>query len=239
MTKNAIGNTRFLPKGLEIIYEDRDILVVNKPCGLLTISTESEKSKTAYASIMDYVKKGSFKSRNRIFIVHRLDRDTSGVLVFAKTEKAKNYLQDNWDKTSKKYIAVTHGYWDNSEGIISSYLTENKALKVYSTKDQSIGKLSHTSYKVLKETNQYSLVEINLLTGRKNQIRVHFADKNHPIVGDQKYGDDKKKYIRLALHSFSITFKHPFSEKEMFFETMIPTFLSNLVGGYNLRYKSF
>ncbi len=232
MTKNAMGNTKFLPKGLEILHEDRDILVVNKPSGLLTIATEAEKVKTAYASLTDYVKKGNFKSKNRIFIVHRLDRDTSGILVFAKTESAKLNLQDNWDSVNKKYVAVTHGRWEKLEGTISSYLTENKALQVYSTKDQSIGKLSHTQYKVLKDTPNYSLVEINLLTGRKNQIRVHFADEHHPIVGDSKYGDDKKKYLRLALHSLSIRFKHPYSGNEVFFETPIPAFLSELVGGY-------
>lgn len=232
MTKNAKGNTKFLPKGLEIIHEDRDILVVNKPSGLLTIATESEKAKTAYASLTDYVKKGNFKSKNRIFIVHRLDRDTSGILVFAKTESVKLNLQDNWDTTTKKYVAVTHGKWEKQEGTISSYLTENKALQVYSTKDQSIGKLSHTQYKVLKDTINYSLVEINLLTGRKNQIRVHFADEHHPIVGDLKYGDDKKKYLRLALHSLSIRFKHPYSGNEIFFETAIPSFLLDLMGGY-------
>ncbi len=229
MHKNAKGNTKFLPKGLEILFEDRDIILVNKPSGLLTISTEREKSKTAYAALTDYVKKGSLESRNRIYIVHRLDRDTSGILVFAKTEDAKEQLQENWEQIQKKYIAVTHGHWEKSEGKISSYLAENKELIVYSTKDKTVGKLSHTSYKVLNTSKFYSLVEIDLLTGRKNQIRVHFADEDHPVVGDTKYGEENKKYMRLALHAFSIRFQHPYSGKEMYFEAEIPTFLTDLV----------
>jgi RluA family pseudouridine synthase len=229
--KSSKPNTRFLPKGLNIIYEDRDLLIVDKPAGLLTMATDSEKTKTAYASLTDYVKKGSIRSNHRIFIVHRLDRDTSGILIFAKTEDAKLKLQENWEQTSKKYIAVTHGIWEEKSGIIESYLAENKAQVVYSTKDPSLGKFSQTEYKVIKETEKYSLVEVNLLTGRKNQIRVHFADKKHSIVGDKKYGEEKKQYQRMALHSFSIKFNHPFNGKEMVFETPIPTFLTGLVGG--------
>jgi RluA family pseudouridine synthase len=224
-------NTRFLPKGLSLIYEDRDILVIDKPAGLLTIATESEKSKTAYAALTDYVKKGSIRSKNRIFVVHRLDRDTSGLLIFAKSETAKNYLQENWQATKKKYIAVTHGNWETKSDTISSYLVENNNQKVHSTQDTTLGKLSHTSYVVLKETKKYSLVEVDLLTGRKNQIRVHFAEQNHPIVGDKKYGDPKSSHPRLALHSLSISFLHPFSQKEMFFTTSIPAYLTGLVGG--------
>ena len=231
MSKASKPNTRFLPKGLAIVYEDRDLLVIDKPAGLLTIATESEKTKTAYASLTDYVKKGSVRSPHRIFIVHRLDRDTSGILIFAKTEAAKNNLQENWDQTSKKYIAVTHGVWKTKEGKIESYLTENKAQVVYSTKDPTLGKFSQTEYRVLKETEKYSLLEVNLLTGRKNQIRVHFAEEKHPIVGDKKYGENHKHYQRMALHSRSIRFNHPFSGKEMFFETEIPSFLTGLVGG--------
>ncbi len=232
MGKSTKPNTRFLPKGLLIIYEDRDLLIVDKPAGLLTIATDSEKTKTAYASLTDYVKKGSIRSPHRIFIVHRLDRDTSGILIFAKTEIAKMNLQENWDEVSKTYITVTHGVWKNKEGKIESYLAENKAQVVYSTLDPSMGKLSKTEYKVLKESQKYSLLEVNLLTGRKNQIRVHFADEKHPIVGDTKYGEGQKSFQRMALHSYSISFKHPLSGKEMFFETEIPSFLTGLVGGY-------
>ncbi len=231
MVNKKEHNTKFLPKGLTIIYEDRDLLIVSKPVGLLTVSTDSEKIKTAFASMMEYVKKGSSRSKHRIFVVHRLDRETSGVLVFAKTLEAKNNLQDNWDNTKKKYCAVTHGIWKNKSGIITSFLTENKSQIVYSTKDANLGKLSHTSFTIIKETDKFSMLELELLTGRKNQIRVHCADEGHPIVGDLKYGNDKKTYQRLALHSFSIAFLHPFTGKEMYFESPVPPFLSDLVGG--------
>lgn len=224
-------STRYLPNGLNILFEDRDILVVEKPSGLLTISSEREKSKTAYASLMDYVKKGQ-RSKNRIFIVHRLDRDTSGILIFAKSEVAKLNLQSNWDQNTKIYYAVSHGIWEEKEGIIGSYLTENKAKMVYSTKDKDLGKWSVTKYKVIKETNKYSLLEVQLLTGRKNQIRVHFADKTHPIVGDHKYGlPRKEKFTRMALHAYSIQFFHPFSGKPMYIKSEIPPYLKGLVGG--------
>jgi len=198
MTKSPKTNTRFLPKGLNILFEDKDILVVEKPVGLLTVSTERDKTKTAYAHLMDYVQKGAVKSRNRIFVVHRLDRDTSGILIFAKNEMAKNYLQDNWEKIQKKYFAVTHGIWESKEGIITSYLTENKAQYVHSTKDSQLGKLSKTGYKIIRESNKFSLVEVSLITGRKNQIRAHFSENSHPIVGDQKYGKENAQYPRMA-----------------------------------------
>ncbi|MCZ8342121.1 MAG: RNA pseudouridine synthase [Leptospira sp.] len=226
-----MANNKYLPNGLNILFEDRDLIVVEKPSGLLTISSEREKSKTVYASLMDYVKNGQ-RSKNRIFVVHRLDRDTSGILIFAKSEEAKLKLQSNWDQNVKIYYAVSFGIWEKKEGIIASYLTENKAKVVYSTRDKELGKWSETKYKVIKETAKYSLVEVQLLTGRKNQIRVHFADKKHPIVGDKKYGlTQKERFPRMALHAHSIEFMHPFHEKLMFFRSEIPAFLKGLVGG--------
>ena len=220
---------RHLPKGLEIIYEDRDILVVDKPAGLLTVGTQTNKSRTAHYFLTDYVRKGSLKSRNRIFTVHRLDQWTSGLLIFAKSEEVKSRLQAQWKNTEKKYVAVVHGQLAKKEGIITSYLSENKAYIVYSTTDVTKGKLAHTAYKVLKETRQFSLLEINLLTGRKNQIRVHLADKGHPVVGDRKYGKAKDGYRRLALHSKSISFKHPTSGEQMTFETKVPDYFNKLI----------
>ncbi len=220
---------KYLPRGLEILYEDRDILVVDKPAGLLTVGTETNKVKTAYYVLTDYVRKGSLKSRNRIFIVHRLDQGASGVLIFAKSEEAKYHLQAHWKGTEKRYVAVVYGQLAQKEGMISSYLSENKAYVVYSTTDVKKGKLAHTAYKVLKETKQFSLLEINLLTGRKNQIRVHLADKGHPIVGDRKYGKTKDGYRRLALHSRSISFKHPTSGEQMTFEAKVPHYFNELI----------
>lgn len=229
MPKHAHPGSRLLPLGLVILHEDRDILVVEKPPGLLTIGTDRDKERTAYFILTDYVRKGAAKSRNRIFIVHRLDRETSGILIFAKSEEAKFRLQSQWEETEKKYLAVVHGKLAKSADTISSYLAENeKSLKVYSTPDSSRGRLSHTAYRVLRESNEFSLLEIDLLTGRKNQIRVHLAEIGHPVVGDKKYGikDDHK---RLALHAQSITFKHPYNGKPLTLSTKIPGSFSSLI----------
>ena len=220
---------RHLPRGLDIIYEDDDILVVDKPAGLLTIATDNNKTRTAYYMLTDYVRRGQAKSRTRLFIVHRLDQSTSGVLVFAKNEEAKFRLQSQWKDTQKKYIAVVYGRLNKKEDVIISYLAESKAYVVYSTTDTTRGKLAQTAYKVLKESSRFSLLEINLLTGRKNQIRVHLANKGHPVVGDRKYGKPKDAFRRVALHSKSISFKHPVSGRQMTFETKVPNYFNDLV----------
>ena len=220
---------RFQPRGLSVLYEDRDIVVVDKINGLLTVGTERERKNTAYYRLNEYVKKGNSKSRNRVFIVHRLDRDTSGVLVFAKHEKAKRYLQDEWQGFKKKYYAVIHGTLPKKEGLISSYLAENSAHKVYSVRDSKKGKFAKTGYKVLKESEYYSLLEIDLITGRKNQIRVHLSDHNFPVVGDRTYGKKKTGIKRLMLHAASLRILHPHKKREMTFETKVPSHFSALV----------
>lgn len=217
-------------KGIEIVHEDRDILVINKPAGLLTMASASEREKTAYHILTDYVRKGYSKSTKRVFIVHRLDKDTSGIVIFAKSETAKISLQSQWDTTEKKYIAVVHGKLPEKSGVITSYLAENAAHVVYSTKDASLGKLSTTKYKVLKETRDYSVLEVDLVTGRKNQIRVHFAEHGHPIVGDTKYGNKNDPHKRMALHGRSISFLHPWNDRRMLLTAGIPPYLSGLVG---------
>ncbi len=208
--------------GLEILYEDRDLIVVNKAAGLLTMGTGRDGGRTAHAALDDYVKKGNYKSRERIFIVHRLDRDTSGALVFARSEEAKRTLQDNWEKAEKTYLAFVEGHPDPAEGIIESYLAENEARRVFSTTDKRKGKLSSTQYKVVKEVGKRTLLEVTLLTGRKNQIRVHLADKGWPIVGDGKYGRKIRDNKRLALHSQTLAFDHPFSGKRVTFTAPVP-----------------
>jgi len=230
MHKRFGPGTKLLPKGLVILHEDRDILVVDKPPGLLTIGTDKEKSRTAYFILTDYVRKGYAKSRKRIFIVHRLDRDTSGILVFAKSEEAKVALQSQWEDTKKKYLAVVHGSCEKSAETITTYLAENKAHGVYSTADSKKGKLSRTAYKVLKQAKDYTLLEVDLLTGRKHQIRVHLAGIGHPVVGDQRYGKGNEAHKRLALHATSLSFKHPFSGKQLTFETSVPIYFNKLVG---------
>ena len=221
----------FLPHGLVILHEDRDILVVDKPAGLLTIGTERDKSRTAYFILTDYVRKGCARSRNRVFVVHRLDRETSGVLVFAKSEEAKLRLQSEWGATEKKYLAVVHGRCQKREETVTTYLAENKAHVVYSTSDPTKGKLSHTAYKVLKQAKAFALLEVNLLTGRKNQIRVHLAGIGHPIVGDRKYGRAKESYPGLALHARSISFRHPFSGQRLTIAAKVPGCFFKLIGG--------
>ena len=222
-------STKHQPKGLTVLYEDPDMIVVDKINGLLTMGTEREKENSAYYHLTDYVRKGNPRSRNRIFIVHRLDRDTSGILVFAKSEQVKRFLQDNWKDFSKKYVAVVHGQMSEKEGIITSYLVENSANRMYSVNNPEKGKFSKTGFKVVKENAKFSLLEINLFTGTKNQIRVHFSENGHPVAGDKIYGVPEKGIKRLALHSVSLTLIHPFSKKTMIFETVVPPYFYELV----------
>lgn len=219
------------PKGFTILHEDQEIIVVDKSHGLLTVGTDREKMKTVHYLLNEYVKKGNDRSRNRVYVVHRLDRETSGILIFAKNEKAKDYLQENWQNFHKKYYAVVHGKLKKKEDLITSYLTENKAFIVYSVKDPEKGKLAKTGYKVIKESEQFSLLHITLFTGRKNQIRVHFSELGHPVIGDKVYGKDAKAFNRLGLHAASLTFTHPYSKKEMTFETAMPDYFKTLVKG--------
>lgn len=221
---------RHTPQGLTILYEDNDILVVDKAVGLLTIATETDRERTAYRLATDYVRRGQARSPHRIFIVHRLDRDTSGVLVFAKTEQAKRQLQDHWSETEKTYRAIVHGRLARKENTLVSYLTENAAYQVYSTPDRTKGLLSRTAYKVLGEARNFSVLEVRLLTGRKHQIRVHFAELGHPVVGDRRYGRKGDTHRQLALHAESIAFNHPVTGQRMTFKAEIPAHLARLAG---------
>src|SRR4030042_3600038 len=187
-------NRRHLSKGLVIIHEDEALIVVDKPAGMLTMGTDTDKTRTAYFALIDYVRRGCTRSNRRIFIVHRLDKETSGILIFAKSKDVKFDLQHRWKETRKRYIAVVHGKCNRLSDTITSYLAENKAHLVYSTIDAKKGKLSRTSYKVLRETGDFSLLEVDPFTGRKHQIRVHMADNGHPIVGDKKYGKREEAY---------------------------------------------
>lgn len=212
-----------------ILYEDKEIIVVNKSSGLLSVSTDREKEKTVHARLNSYVRKGNSKSKNRVYIVHRLDKHTSGVLVFTKSENAKRYLQEIWSEFDKTYFAIVHGKMKTNEGEITSYLTENAANRVYSVKNESEGKFAQTNYLVLRETHKFSLVKINLVTGKKNQIRVHFSEKGNPVVGDKMYGFNDKEIKRLCLHSASLTLRHPFTFMLMTFETEVPLYMRTLV----------
>jgi len=228
--KNFISSPKkYQPRGCSLLYEDHDILVVDKIHGLLTVSTERVREQTAYYRVNTYVRKGNQKSKNRIWIVHRLDRDTSGVLVFAKNKQAKRYLQEAWQGFTKKYYAVVRGTFTKKEGVITSYLTENRMHKVYSVDDPQKGKLSKTGYTVLRVSKTYSLLEIDLLTGRKNQIRVHLSEHGCPVAGDTKYGEREKGMKRLALHAASLTLLHPSTHEQMTFETPVPAYFESLM----------
>lgn len=211
-------NKKVLP--FEVLFEDDNIIVVNKPAGLLTIATAKEKEKTLYHIVSDYLKR---KDRNaRVFIVHRLDKETSGVLVLAKNEKIKKQLQENWNEyvSLREYVAVVHGHLKEQEKKIIQNLKETKTNLVYVTKHND-GKEAITNYKVIKESSKYSLVSINIETGRKNQIRVAFSSLGNPIVGDNKYGI-RDKESRLYLHANRLKMYYPVIKKDILFETSNP-----------------
>lgn len=220
---------KFHPHGVTILHEDYEILIVDKRAGLLTMGSDKEKIKTAHYILNEYVKKGNSRSKNRIYIVHRLDRDTSGVLVFAKTEKAKNFLQDNWKDFTKTYFAVVEGTPEEKEGTVTSYLAENSIHRMFSVNDPEKGKFSQTGYKLIKSYGEMSLLEINLHTGRKNQIRVHMQDLGHPVVGDNVYGNAPRNSKRLGLHAATLSIIHPYTKEEITIETPLPAYLKSLI----------
>ena len=213
-------------KGISIVYEDDSLIVIYKPTGLLSVSA-NKPSATAYSLLSDHIK--AQDPKNRIFIVHRLDRETSGLMMFARNENVQRILQDNWKEMvfERKYIAVTSGVLNRPEGTVTSYLVENKAMTVYSTNEPDKGQLAITHYKTLKRRKPYTLMEIVLETGRKNQIRVHMGDLGHPIIGDKKYGSADNPFNRIGLHAWILGFTHPVTGEKMRFESDIPAeFLS-------------
>ncbi len=213
----------FYNRRLKIVYEDDDILVVNKGYGLLSMGNDKVKDGTAYSILKDYLKRKD--PRNKIFIIHRLDRDTSGLMMFAKNEKAKEAMQHNWNNMvlNRKYVTVVEGDVEEPQGVVRSYLGETSQFEVFSTDDPSQGKLAVTRWTRLKEGSEYSLLEVELDTGRKNQIRVHMKDIGHPISGDRKYGAEASPIHRLALHARTLRFIHPVTRREMLFETPVPS----------------
>jgi len=219
---------RYRPRGLAILHEDRDLFVVNKEAGVLTTATRRDDAFTAENVLNDYVRKGCARSSKHVFLVHRLDRETSGVLLFAKTQEAQEQLKDNWKNTEKYYLAAVRGHLKEKTGLFSSYLAENEDLFVHSVSDPEKGKFCQTAYAVIQETPVLSIVKIKLLTGRRNQIRVQFADHGNPVVGDSKYHKHDPFRERLCLHAKSIAFNHPYSGKRLFFDTPIPPVFSRL-----------
>ncbi|MBQ1986700.1 MAG: RluA family pseudouridine synthase [Muribaculaceae bacterium] len=216
---------------VKLVYEDEHILVINKGYGVLSMGTDTKKDGTAYSIMREYVK--YHDPRAKVFIVHRLDRDTSGLMMLAKTIEAKEAMQHNWNNMvlNRKYIAVVEGEVKQQEGVVKSYLAENSQYEVYSTDDPSKGQFAVTRYKCLKATKSYSMMEVELDTGRKNQIRVHMKDLGHPIAGDRKYGAAHSPINRLALHAQTLRFVHPITRREMNFSAPIPSGFRSLVKG--------
>ena len=211
---------------IKIIYEDNDYLVVDKPSGILTIATEEDKdsSNNLYDVLLNYLKKRN--SNSRLFVVHRLDKDTSGVILFSKKEKLKDILQDNWNSCATRiYYAVVFGKTKEQEEL-KSYLKEDKNLITHSASD---GKLAVTDYKRIKCNEDYSLLEVDIKTGRRNQIRVQLKDIGNPIVGDFKYGKKDKTYKRMYLHASKLVIKNPIDNKTLTFESKIPQEFLKLV----------
>lgn len=218
-TITIVEHNQQLDTNLEIIYEDSEILVINKPYKLLTVATNKNEELTAYRLASDYVK--TQDSKNRIFVVHRLDQDTSGVMMFAKNEKVKRMYQDNWNDAvdDRTYIALVTGRVAKDKDTIRSFLRENKTTHMYST---HTGQEAITHYEVIKKTDNFSLLKVNLDTGRKNQIRVHMHDIGHPILGDKKYGSTENPMKRLGLHAYRLTLIHPKTKKRMNFIAPMP-----------------
>jgi 23S rRNA pseudouridine1911/1915/1917 synthase len=220
---------RPMPFGLVVLFEDETVVVVEKPAGLLTIATERERTRTAYAAVRAHVK--ARDPRERVFIVHRLDRSTSGVIVFAKSPDAKERLQSAFAARSveRTYHAVVEGVLEADEGTLKSYLVESSAHKVHATRDARRGVEAITRYRVLRRGRSRTLVEVGLVTGRKAQIRVQFADIGHPVVGDRVYGKGTDPIGRVALHAFRIAFDHPETGQRMTFRSRTPQLFSQLV----------
>ena len=220
---NANRKATFEDRNLKIVYEDKWLIVADKRNGLPTISTGKENEITAYSILFAYME--SKVENGRIFIVHRLDRDTSGLLVFAKDEQTKHMLQENWNRSvvERKYLGVCEGNFRHSEDTIVSWLKENpKSLKMSSSPIDNGGQKAVTHFRVLEQKNGFALLEIELETGRKNQIRVQLASIGHPIAGDRKYGAVANPFGRLALHAATLSFRHPHTGKILTFTSPLP-----------------
>lgn len=213
---------------LKIVYEDAYLIVVEKKEGLLSVATDHQKERTAQHILSEYVKRTH--RNNRVFVVHRLDRETSGLMMYAKDEKTQHTLRDNWHDivVDRRYVSIVMGEMERDQAQIRTWLTDRK-LYVSSSNYDDGGKLSITHYKAIKRANGFSMMELELETGRKNQIRVHMSELGHPVVGDQRYGCEIDPLGRLALHAFKLCFYHPVTGELMEFETPYPASFRNLM----------
>lgn len=224
-----VNSTNYKKLPFPIVYEDEDLIVIDKPAGMLSISTDKEREITAYHTLTEYVRGENLGSR--IFVVHRLDRETSGILLFSKSEKAKIALQEKWSELviHRGYLAVVEGHVDVPSGEIRSWLKQTRTLLVYSATMDGDGKEAVTNYRTIQSGENYSLLDISLQTGRKNQIRVHMKDIGHPVVGDRKYGAKTDPLKRVALHANLLILHHPHTGELMKFETAMPRVFSSII----------
>ena len=229
ISKNRIAKHN--RKDLPIIYEDEDIIAINKPSGLLSVATDKEKGRTAYRLISDYVSLNSPKSR--IYVVHRLDEDTSGVLIFAKSNQVRETLQNHWQEIveDRGYYAIVEGKMEPSEGTLKDYLDQNDLHLVYVTKNKAKGKLAITNYKQIVEKGPYSLLDVHIDSGRKNQIRVQLGHRGHYVIGDDKYGEPANPLGRLGLHAYSLKFTNPYNGRKYHFQAEMPASFKQLMFG--------
>jgi len=215
--------------GIKAHFEDATLIVIEKPPDLLTIASEAGQENTAYYQLTDYLRAGNPRAQERVWIVHRLDRETSGLMVFAKTPEAKSVLQTGWDKAEKRYLAVAEGLLPEDKGTFQSWLDETSPFKVFSVPRSPAARHAVTQYRVLKRHRGRSLVELTLETGQRHQIRVHLAAAGCPVVGDAKYGARTNPAKRLGLHAWTLRFPHPVTNQQLHFESALPADLARLV----------
>lgn len=222
IVKTAVKGNRIISLPFDILYEDNEFIVVDKPSGLLSVASDKENRRTAYRYVSDYVY--NHNKHSRIYVVHRLDEDTSGVLVFAKDARLKDELQKRWNELIKNrgYYAIVEGHMPKKEDTLIHLLKKSKINLVYITDDKVNGKKAITRYKVITENKNYSLLNIHIDTGRQNQIRVQLGGINHYIIGDDKYGEPSNPIHRLGLHAYLLEFKHPFKDRIMRFNSPMP-----------------
>lgn len=215
--------------GMSIIFEDEYLIVIEKEAGLLSVSTSEEKERTAYHMLSSYIKNDN--PHGHIFVLHRLDRETSGVMMFAKNQEVQNTMQNNWREMvqERTYTVIVEGKVEKLEGTITSRLIESKAFKIHTTQKPDEGQLAVTHYKLITQGKEYAMLEVTLETGRKNQIRVHMQELGNPVVGDKKYGAHSNPLQRLGLHASLLIFKHPITRETLRFESPLPKSFSRII----------
>ncbi len=215
---------------IKLIFEDNDIIVVDKGYGVLSTAAGKPSDDTVYNIVKKYAR--GFSDKANIYVVHRLDRDTSGLMLLTRTKQARDKLINNWNNmvVERKYIAVVEGKVEQKEGTVKSFLAENPdTYEMYSTDDKKIGRLAVTRYRVIKQGSRFAMVELEIKTGRKNQIRVHMHDLGNPVSGDRKYGGHPSPINRIALHATTLTIVHPITGKAVTFTSPIPENFNKMI----------